>query len=272
MGILPAASRRIRGRTQTRTLTVLHAALNHAVRSRALRRALIVAGLVVVGWLIGGTGQAAAATAPPVDPTTRAIATVLRGVALNDSATKSVPADLGTAGSAVQATITAVKIVALDLPATAGNLLHRTVVTGGSILPVTGETRSADHVPTEDNARTPRAVHQSAELANARPRQVAVTVAKGPETKTKKTKTKKTRQLGEAADRPEPVVPTRHDAGALPPVVNGGGAVAGGWIAVPHWRHGSATAPRPLLAIAPRLGAGLPLVNAVVDEPSFSPD
>lgn len=101
-------------------------------------------------------------------------------------------------------------------------------------------------------------------------RSAASGASKSPQKKTRKGKAV-TKQVEHDLPTPTrgPLVP---EAGALPPAAAGGFALGGGWIAFPLRKAHAGTSRRPLLVLSPRRGAGVPAVNAVVDEPSFSPD
>ncbi|GAA3220776.1 hypothetical protein [Actinocorallia longicatena] len=311
-------------RTQARTMTVLRAALSRAARSRVLHRVLTVAGLVAVGWLIGGAGAAQAGAEPPRtgDTVSQAVSAVLRVTAREETGTTvpqasttagsvetAAPALPGagafpeiapaahaaahrparadgaeTAGQAVPDTLVAAGHAVTGTVATAHDAVPQAVETAGTVPNAVPDTSStapgavAAETAEDEGARTPPSPHGTVVRAGNRPVR-----ASGPEDSrvgesvpggraAEKKAAHRTRHGHEAARHEMPQAPARTEAGALPPAVNGGGAVTGGWIALPHRRHGACTARRLVLVLAPRLGAGLPPVNTVVDEPSFSPD
>jgi hypothetical protein len=64
--------------------------------------------------------------------------------------------------------------------------------------------------------------------------------------------------------------PYSPEAGSMLPQA-GGGVVMGGWMAAP-FRAGSFVIRRPVLVLAPWIGALPPVVRTAADEPSLSPD
>lgn len=230
-------------RTQSRTVTVLRAAVPRLLP--IARRLLAVAGLVLAGWLLGTSGQASAdtTTGPAVTGTaTHTADQAVAGLSQSLGLERQVPASeiTGLPRQAVHAVVRAVK--------------------DGAVRQVRPPVRPMVH------SQRPRGRGVASEAAH---KPVTAGAPKSHVIKVKGKHTVKNKRHVERAPMPvrQPYSP---EAGSMLPQA-GGGVVMGGWMAAP-FRAGSFVIRRPVLVLAPWIGALPPVVRTAADEPSLSPD
>jgi hypothetical protein len=213
------------------------------------RRLLAVAGLVFAGWLLGTSGQASADTTGPA--VTGAAAHAAAHVATN-------AADQAVAGLAQSLERPLPESEITGLPDQAVHSVVKTVKKDGVAREVRRPARPMVH-PQRPRERG---------VASAGTARKPVT-AEAPQRHVIKVKGIKNKRHVERAPMPvrQPYSP---EVGSLLPQA-GGGVVMGGWMAAPC-RAGSFVVRRPVLVLAPWIGALPPVVRTAADEPSLSPD
>jgi hypothetical protein len=212
------------------------------------RRLLAVAGLVFAGWLLGTSGQASADTTGPA----------VAGAATHIATHTAAQAVAGLVQS-LERPLPESEIT--GLPAQAVRAVVKTVKKDGAVREVRRPVRPMVHpqrprergVVSSETARKP----------------VAAVAPQRHVSKVEGTHTVKNKRHVERAPMPvrQPYSP---EAGSLLPQA-GGGVVMGGWMAAP-FRAGSSVVRRPVLVLAPWIGALPPVVRTAADEPSLSPD
>ncbi|KAB2381879.1 hypothetical protein [Actinomadura montaniterrae] len=231
--------------------------LRRALTGRIVRRLLVLAGLLIAGWLLGGmaqqaTARAAELPAPPVAPAVKA---------------PPAPAEVVADGAPVLAHV--LKAPRTPIPSVAGAVKHpasvRALAPAGSAKPVPPESAA--------EAAAPADRHASPQKAHSAPRRAARSAVPARRSPDRSHAASGTRQASHVrhhralerhpAPFQAPGEPGTHSAtcGGVPI-----GAAAGLPAAFP-W------APVPPRARVPRnVGAVPPAVRTAADEPSFAPD
>ncbi|MEU5876989.1 hypothetical protein [Spirillospora sp. NPDC047279] len=235
--------------------------LRRVACSRLLHRLLVLAGIVIAGWLLGGAAQAHADEGPIPD----ASGIVAQLPVVKDVAQAPAPAPRTGFRDAAQGLRDKAKAVLPDLrTARPGLTLPEPVrdVTGELTAPrpaTGGDGRAvmSKRPVASEAAKVSRGEHTRA-AASGTPKAAAGTAA-APMV-----------AAPQPAPAPAPLAPLHAPAQAGTVVPAGGAALLGGLGG--HLGRWSWTAARPRPVLMPGSGAVPPLVRTAADEPTFSPD
>ncbi|MWA02780.1 hypothetical protein F8568_020855 [Actinomadura sp. LD22] len=229
-----------------------------AVAGRVVRRLLVLAGLLIAGWLLGGMAQQSAARAAelPAPPAPPAVVPAAKA--------PPAPAEVVADGAPVLAHV--LKAPRRPIPSVAGAVKHRALVPAGSAKPVRPARAAKAAAPPVHRHASPRKAHS----APRRAARSAVPVRRSPD---RSHAVSGTRQASHVRHHR---AHERHPAPFQAPGRSGthsatcGGVPIGAAAGLPTvfpW------APVPPRACVPRhFGAVPPAVRTAADEPSFAPD
>ncbi|GAA2607912.1 hypothetical protein SMC26_17650 [Actinomadura fulvescens] len=246
---------------RTRTVSVL---VRRVVRSRLVHRLLVLAGILVVGWLIGGA-QAHAEEGPAADAS-RIVAR-----------TPVVSEFLGTREAAKKAVRDTAKGVVADtaedvLPGRDLNVVRPDLPLPVPSEDVTGKAGGAATKPAASETHgSSRAVKRAADAAHGDRAEPRVPDASGTfKTAAKSGSAVSYATMQHPAPAPSPLSPLQAPAQAGTIGSASGVTLPGGFGAL--LARSSWTAARPRPVFVPGYGTVPPAVRTAADEPSFSPD